>query len=116
MKIIKSVGTEKKDIVRAGVSVATFKDYIGEPVKMVGAVIFEKTEPDEKTGEMVTNTVTAIKLGDGTFISTISPTINNSLETILAVYTEDEITHGIEVVVKTKLSNAGREFLYLDLV
>lgn len=115
MKVLQGVNVEKKDIVKAGNSVEVFKDIIGEPFKMTGAVIFEKTEKD-KDGKDVVNVVSAIKKEDGEFVSSISPTIKNSLDNILGVYSEEEITAGLDVIIKAGTSNNNREFLYVDLV
>ena len=116
MKILKVVSNdEKRDIVKAGNAVTPFKDLKGEVVKMTGLVIGEKTEVDVDTGEEISKEVTAIKLDDGSFISTISPTVKNSLENITEAFTDEEILAGIDVEIKTGTSNGGREFIYLDL-
>ena len=115
MNILKSVNCDKKDIVRASNAVDTFKEIVGEIVTINAAVIFEKEEVDEKTGENKTVVVSAIRKEDGNFNTSISPTIKNSLDTVLSVYSEEEISNGIEVVVRAGTSNSGREFFYIDL-
>jgi hypothetical protein len=42
--------------------------------------------------------------------------VQNSLNLIVGAFSEDEIKEGIQVVVKSKKSNGGRDFLYIDLV
>jgi hypothetical protein len=49
-------------------------------------------------------------------VSSISPTVENSLTLIANSFDADEIKAGIDVVVKSKKSNGGRDFLYIDLV
>lgn len=116
MNILVNITTEKKDLVKANNAVLGFKDVIGEDIKMTGVVIYEKEELNEKTGELEKKVVSAVKREDGDFITSVSPTVRNSLEMITNTYTADEITAGVPVMVKSKQSNSGRDFLYLDLV
>lgn len=116
MEILVNVTSDKKDLVKAGNAVKGFKDVIGSKIKMCGAIIFTKDEVDEKTGEATTKIVSAIKGADGEFITSVSPTVKNSLELIVNTYDKDEILKGIEVMIKSKKSNAGRDFIYIDLV
>lgn len=116
MKILTNITSDKKDIVKAGNAMTMFKDVKNETITMVGLIIFEKEEVDEKTGELNTVTVSAVKQANGEFITSISPTVRNSLELIVATYSEEEILNGVDVVVKSKTSNGGREFIYMDLV
>ena len=110
IKVLLNTTANKKDLVKAGVATTTFKDVIGEAFTMVGVIAYEKTENDEVM------TVVAVKREDGEFISSISPTVANSLDVIRGAYSDEEISEGIEVVVKSKKSNGGREFLYIDLI
>ena len=93
-----------------------FKDIIGETIKIFGILVYKKEEVDDKTGEVKERTVSCIKKEDGEFVSSISPTVQNSLELLNGAYDKEEITAGIEVIVKSKKSNGGRDFLYIDLV
>lgn len=116
MKILTNITTDKKDVVKAAVATMGFKDMIGEPIKMMGVVVYEKDEPNEKTGEVETKTVTAIKLENGEFITSISPTVNNSLDMIIEMYEDEILTTGVDIIIKSKTSNSGRDFLYLDMI
>ena len=115
MKILTNISTDKKDLIKAGNSTIMFKDCIGDSFKMTGVIMFEKDELN-KDGESVTKLVSCIKREDGEFISTISPTVENSLSLIVNCYSEKEILAGLDVMIKTKKSNGGREFIYIDLV
>lgn len=116
MKTLVNITSDKKDIVRANNAVLGFKDVIGETLTINGVVIYEKEEVNENTGEIEQKTVTAIKKAeDGEFITSVSPTVKSSLDAVLEVYSEDEIKGGIEIIVKSKKSNAGRDFIYIDL-
>lgn len=115
MKTLVNISENKKDAVKACNAVNGFKDIIGETVTINGIIMFEKDDLDEKTGEITTKSVTAIKRNDGEFFTSISPTVKNSIDAVLEVYEPDEIKKGIEIQIKTKKSNAGREFIYVDL-
>lgn len=116
MNIKFNITDSKKDLVKAGNTTTMFKDVIGDSLKMVGLIIYDKEELDTKTGVIETKTVSAIKLENGEFISSISPTVENSLTLIANSYDEAEIKAGVDVEVKSKKSNGGRDFLYIDLV
>lgn len=116
MEIKVSVTDNKKDLVKAGLTTTMFKDIIGDNIKLKGIIIYDKEEIDQKTGDIVTKTVSAIKTDDGEFVSSISPTVENSLLLIANSYEPEEIKAGIDVIVKSKKSNGGREFIYIDLV
>lgn len=114
MEILKNISADKKDIVRAGNAVSGFKDAIGKPITMVGVFLYTKEE-ENKDGVLETKTVSAIKTSDGEFYTSISPTVKNSLQLIADTSETEEIINGIDVVIKSKKSNGGREFLYIDL-
>lgn len=116
MNILVNITTDKKDLVKANNAVLGFKDVIGNPINMTGVVIYEKEELNEKTGELEAKVVSCIKMDDGEFVTSVSPTVRNSLEMITNTYTAEEIAQGVAVMVKSKKSNSGRDFLYLDLV
>lgn len=115
MNIKFNITDSKKDLVKAGNTTTMFKDVIGDNLKMVGLIIYEKEEPNDK-GEIEVKTVSAIKLDNGEFVSSISPTVENSLTLIANAYEPDEIKKGLDVIVKSKKSNGNRDFLIIDLV
>lgn len=116
MQILTNITADKKDLVKANNAVVGFKDCIGEVINMKSVIIYTKEELDEKTGVLECKTVSAIKKGDGEFITSISPTVKNSLDMIVNTYSAEEIQEGVEVMIKSKKSNGGREFIYIDLV
>ena len=116
MNIITNYLSEKKDVVRANNSVNTVKEIIGKSFICNGVLVFEKDGENEK-GEVVTNTVIALKDSrSGEFYTSISPTVLSSTQAIIEAYEKEEILSGIEVVVKSKKSNNDRDFYYIDLV
>lgn len=116
MEIIKVVSeNEKRDIVKAGNAVDAFKNHVGETLKMVGVVMYVKDEVNTSTGEKESKTVTAIKTADGNFISTISPTVYDSVSNICGAYSDEEILQGVDIMVCSGKANSGREFYYCDL-
>lgn len=116
MNIKFNITDSKKDLVKAGNTTTMFKDMIGETFKMTGLIIYDKEELNAKTGELENKTVSCVKQDDGEFISTISPTVENSLTLIANSFDEEEIKAGIDVTIKSKKSNGGRDFIYIDLV
>jgi pantothenate kinase type III len=116
MNIKFNITDSKKDLVKAGNTKTMFKDVIGKKLVITGLIVYDNEEVDQKTGAVETKTVSAIKLKDGSFISSISPTVEKSLTLIASSYEEEEIKKGIEVEVKSQKSNGGRDFLYIDLV
>lgn len=116
MNIKVQIIDEKKDVVKASNAMTMFKDVIGKTIKVTGILVYEKDELDEKSGAISTKIVSCVKQKNGEFISSISPTIENSINSIVSIYTEEEVKAGLDVIVKSKKSNGGRDFLYLDLV
>jgi hypothetical protein len=116
MNIRTNITESKKDLVKAGNTTLMFKDCIGDTFNMTGVIIYDKEEIDSKTGEVSTKIVSCVKREDGEFISTISPTVENSLSLIVNSYEPEEIKAGLAVMIKTKKSNGGRDFIYIDLV
>lgn len=111
MKILESVGMEKRDIVKAGVATSTVQEFDGENITLTGVLFGEKT--DTETGEV--REVVCLKTSDDKFISSISAMVKESATTIMEAFTPEEFIAGIPVVVKSKNSKAGRKFFYLDL-
>ena len=116
MKTLTTITSDnKRDLVKASVTTNTFKDFIDTPLTMTGVIMYEKDEADEKTGEVKTVEVSCVKTDEQGFISSISPTVKNSLETIANAFSEEEILAGVPIVIKSKKSNGGRDFYYVDL-
>lgn len=109
MEIITTTLSDKKDLVRCNNAVDCVQDFKDKKIKAFGFIIYNKADKD---GEI--KTVTAIKLEDG-FITSISPTIRDSVETIITAYEPEEVNAGIDIIVKSKKSKGGRDFYYLDL-
>lgn len=117
-KVILNENMTNRDVVKAKVTVETCEKHKGEILKLTGAMLYEKEEVDEKTGEVLLRTVSAIKVNNGgkdVIITSISPTVASSLQTIITQCGEDIRTDGLEIVIGTGTTKAGREFLYLDL-
>lgn len=115
MKILQNITNDKKDLVKASNAVNTVQDLVGESVTINGILIFEKEELDEKSQEVVVQRVSAFRLTNGEFYTSISPTVKSSLESIIEVFDADEIKAGIEIQVKSRTSKGGRDFIYIDL-
>lgn len=116
MEILTNYLSEKKDIVRANNSVNTVKEILDKPFTCNGILIFDKESENEK-GEVITNTVIALKDKEsGEFYTSISPTVKSSVDSVVSAYSKEEVESGIEIVVKSKKSNNDRDFYYIDLV
>lgn len=111
MKILESIGMDKRDFVKAGVTTSTVQEFDGENMTITGVVIGEK--PDRETGE--SREVVCLKTSEDEFISGISETVKDSIITIMEAFTPEEFTAGIPIVVKSKNSKGGRKFFYIDL-
>lgn len=117
MKILKATeNITKVDIVKAGNAVTTAKDVVGVAFKLYGVILAEKEEIDDKSGEVKHTVVTILKTDlEEPFISSISPTLKTSAENILDNFDASEFEAGIPSILKTKKSNQGRNFVYVDL-
>ena len=111
MEVLKSINTDKRDIVKASVAVETVQEHANETVVLTGIIIAKKWSDDEQRDVEVT----ALKLQNGTFITSISKTVKDSAETMLNAFEENEFANGLEIVIKSKKSKGGRDFFYLDL-
>ena len=116
MEVKKSVGLSKKDVVRASIAVNTCDKVKETPLTMVGCIFYDKEEVSNETGEITKINVVGIKTKDEEFYTSISPTIKESLDSIINVYSEEEITQGIDIIIKAHKSNSNREFLVVDLL
>lgn len=117
MKTIKTTeNVTKVDIVKAGNAVSTAKDIIGTPFKLYAVILAEKEDVDEQSGEIKKQLVTIIKTDmEESFVSSISPTLKSSAENLLDNFSTEDFQAGIPCVVKSKKSNHGRDFVYIDL-
>ena len=115
MEIIKTTTENKVDIVRATNTTNTIQNIDSDKVLMLKDVIIYSTTDDN--GDEVE--VTALKVevdNELIFVNSISNTVKQSVETILTVFTEDEIKSGIPIRVLSDISKGGRTFYYIDLV
>ena len=115
MNIIKTTTENKVDLVRATNTTNTIQNIDSDKVLMLKDVIIYSTI--DENGEEVE--VTALKVevdNELIFVNSISNTVEQSVDTILSVFTEEEIKGGIPIRVLSDISKAGRTFYYIDLV
>ena len=115
MNIIKTTTENKVDIVRATNTTNTIQNIDSDKVLMLKDVIIYSTTDDN--GDEVE--VTALKVevdNELIFVNSISNTVMQSVDTILSVFTEEEIKSGIPIRVLSDISKGGRTFYYIDLV
>jgi hypothetical protein len=76
-------------------------------------------EDISEDGEIKTLKVGVLKTQSGELISSISPTVIGSIETIITTYEDmgiiEDIAKGIDVQIKSAKSGKGREFFHLEL-
>lgn len=99
----------KKDEINS-VSATPLQKVKGQVLKVTGAAITFR--PDEETGEE--KKVGLLSTDQGTF-SSISATAIKGLELIIEYMDEEKLTD-CEVRVNASKSNAGREFITLEIV
>ena len=115
MNIIKTTTDSKIDLVRATNTTNTIQNIDSDKVLMLKDVIIYSA-PNEN-GEEVE--VTALKVevdNELVFVNSISKTVKQSIETILSVFSEEEIKSGIPIRVLSDTSKGGRTFYHIDLV
>ena len=115
MEIIKTTTNSKVDIVRATNTTNTIQNIDSDKVLMLKDVIIYSTTDEE--GKEVE--VTALKVevdNELIFVNSISKTVKQSVETILSVFTEEEVKNGIPIRVLSDTSKGGRTFYHIDLV
>lgn len=115
MEIIKTTTDSKVDIVRATNTTNTIQNIDSEKVLMLKDVIIYKTA-DENGVEVE---VTALKVevdNELIFVNSISKTVMQSVDTILSVFSDEEIKSGIPIRVLSDTSKGGRTFYHIDLV
>lgn len=113
MKITKTYNiTDKRDFVRANNDAKGASDFKNTTLKASGIIFGTTTSKD---GDEVKTVI--IKTSDGDFIGTISPTMVESMEVVADVF-EAEIAEGakdMDIIIKTRKSNAGREYYYASI-
>ena len=115
MNIIKTTTDNKVDIVRATNTTNTIQNIDSDKVLMLKDVIIYSTTDDN--GDEVE--VTALKVevdNELIFVNSISKTVKQSVDTILSVFTEEEVKGGIPIRVLSDTSKGGRTFYHIDLV
>lgn len=115
MEIIKTTTDSKVDIVRATNTTNTIQNIDSDKVLMLKDVIIYKTA-DENGVEVE---VTALKVevdNEVIFVNSISKTVMQSVDTILSVFSDEEIKSGIPIRVLSDISKGGRTFYHIDLV
>jgi len=117
MNILKKVNFGLKEIVNSESATKVIKNYGGQTLKVNGILIGVKDNVDED-GVVKTIKVVVLKSGDD-LISSISPTVVNSAETIISAYEDNKLTEeivaGIDITVASAKSGKGREFFFLQL-
>ena len=115
MEIIKTTTNNKVDIVRATNTTNTIQNVDSDKVLMLkDAIIYTTTDEEGKEVE-----VTALKVeadNELFFLNSISKTVKQSVETILSVFSEEEIKSGMPIRVLSDTSKGGRTFYHIDLV
>ena len=115
MEIIKTTTNNKVDIVRATNTTNTIQNIDSDKVLTLKDVIIYSTTDEE--GKEVE--VTALKVevdNEMIFVNSISKTVKQSVDTILSVFSEEEIKSGIPIRVLSDTSKGGRTFYHIDLV
>ena len=113
MEIIQTTTENNVDLVRATNTTNTIQNIDSDKVLMLKDVIIYSTT-DEDGAE-----VTALKVevdNELIFVNSISKTVKQSVETILTVFSEEEIKSGIPIRVLSDTSKGGRTFYHIDLV
>lgn len=105
--MLKSYNFTKKDEINA-VSATPLQKVKGTAIHVVGAAI--TTRPDENGEEME---VGLLASSEGTF-SSISATAIKGLDLIIDYMTDEDVA--VDVKVNVQKSNAGREFITLELI
>lgn len=88
------------------------KDFPGLKINVID--IIQVNSVRKETGEEAVNTVLIDDTGE--CYATLSPTVDNSVHNMVNIFGIPSQENPLAVEVKTEKSNAGREFLYLDIV
>lgn len=120
MKILHNVNFSLKEMVNSETATTPINLIKGEKILVKGILIGTKEEVSDETGEVKTLKIGVLKKDDGQLISTISPTVINSMETIINAYKEceqlAEIEKGIDIAIETGKSSKNRDFIFLELI
>lgn len=107
MRIKKNVNFGMNEVINSESATQTIADFAGKTVTLSGILFAEK---DEETG---IKTVVVMKTDAG-LITSISPTVINSLETLVGAYEEfgklADLEAGIKVTVNAQQSASKRTF------
>ena len=115
MEIIKTTTNNKVDIVRATNTTNTIQNIDSDKVLMLKDVIIYSTTDEE--GKEVEVTALKVELDNELiFVNSISKTVKQSVDTILSVFSEEEIKSGVPIRVLSDTSKGGRTFYHIDLV
>lgn len=120
MKIVQNVNFQLKEIVNCETATTTINSLNNKEIIVTGFLIGLKETIEEETGEVKNLKIGVLKTDDGQLISTISPTVINSMETIINAYKDidqlDEIGKGLLIGIKTAKSTKSRNFIFLELI
>lgn len=120
MKILNNVNFNLKEIVNSETATTPINTMMNKEVIATGLLVGLKEDIDNETGEVKTLKVGVIKIDEGNLLSTISPTVINSIETIVNAYTDadmlGEIKEGIAIAIKSAKSGKNRDFIFLELL
>lgn len=119
MKILNKINFNLKETVNSESATLIMKNFGGQVLKTTGILIGTKDDLDSDTGEVKEIKVAILKTATGELISSISPTVVNSAETIVNAYTDANLLAdfdaGVEIQVCSGKSGKGREFFFLQL-
>jgi hypothetical protein len=120
MKVLVNVNFGLKEVINSESATTVLKNLANKKVKVTGLLVANKDDIDEETGEVKNIKIGVLKTSDGELISSISPTVIGSMETIVTTYTDmnilEEIPKGIDILIKSAKSAKGREFFHLVLI
>ena len=106
MDLTIAITTNKKDIINAVNSRDSLKRQKNKELTINGIVIFKDGDKE----------VSVIKTVDNKFYSSVSQSVKDTLITICTLFTEEEITRGIQIKVNEKVSRNDRNYLVIELI
>lgn len=106
MDLTIAITTNKKDIINAVNSRDSLKRQKNKELTINGIVIFKDGDKE----------VSVIKTVDNKFYSSVSQSVKDTLITICTLFTEEEITSGIQIKVNEKVSRNDRNYLVIELI
>ena len=106
MDLTIAITTNKKDIINAVNSRDSLKRQKNKELIINGIVIFKDGDKE----------VSVIKTVDNKFYSSVSQSVKDTLITICTLFTEEEITNGIQIKVNEKVSRNDRNYLVIELI